>query len=227
MRRTVGLLLSFNGGYVDTAGFLALQGLFTAHVTGNFVTLGAAIVQGTSGAIAKLAALPVFCAMILACRFLSGKLAATGRPILPWMLALKAILLGIGGVMALAWGPFATSDSGTGLLTGMTLVAAMALQNASHRVHLAKEPPSTLMTGTSTQIMLDVADALSRRLPREERSQAAVRARTLALNVLVFAAGCLSAACMIRIADMAAFLLPPFVTAAAAFVSRKEQATGG
>jgi uncharacterized membrane protein YoaK (UPF0700 family) len=33
-------LLSFNGGFVDTAGFLGLQGLFTAHVTGNFVTLG-------------------------------------------------------------------------------------------------------------------------------------------------------------------------------------------
>jgi uncharacterized membrane protein YoaK (UPF0700 family) len=25
-------LLSFNGGYIDTAGFLALHGLFTAHV---------------------------------------------------------------------------------------------------------------------------------------------------------------------------------------------------
>ena len=24
-------LLSFNGGFVDTAGYLALQGLFTAH----------------------------------------------------------------------------------------------------------------------------------------------------------------------------------------------------
>lgn len=30
--------LSFNGGFVDTAGFPGLQGLFTAHVTGNFVT---------------------------------------------------------------------------------------------------------------------------------------------------------------------------------------------
>jgi uncharacterized membrane protein YoaK (UPF0700 family) len=40
-------LLSFNGGFVDTAGFMGLQGLFTAHVTGNFVTLGAALVFGT------------------------------------------------------------------------------------------------------------------------------------------------------------------------------------
>jgi hypothetical protein len=49
----VAALLSFNGGFVDTAGFLGLQGLFTAHVTGNFVTLAAALVLGTHGVIAK------------------------------------------------------------------------------------------------------------------------------------------------------------------------------
>ncbi|WP_164045026.1 DUF1275 family protein, partial [Serratia marcescens] len=59
------LLLSFNGGYVDTAGFLALQGLFTAHVTGNFVTLGASLALGTTGALAKILALPVFCVTII------------------------------------------------------------------------------------------------------------------------------------------------------------------
>jgi uncharacterized membrane protein YoaK (UPF0700 family) len=57
------LLLSFPAGYVDTAGFLALHRLFTAHVTGNFVTLGASLALGTSGAIAKLLALPLFCAV--------------------------------------------------------------------------------------------------------------------------------------------------------------------
>ncbi|MFX8860307.1 DUF1275 family protein, partial [Acinetobacter baumannii] len=53
LRTLLPLLLSLNAGYVDTAGFLALHGLFTAHVTGNFVTLAAALVQGTSGALAK------------------------------------------------------------------------------------------------------------------------------------------------------------------------------
>ena len=61
----IAALLSFNGGFVDTAGFLGLQGLFTAHVTGNFVTLGAALVLGHHGIVGKILALPEF---ILRCR---------------------------------------------------------------------------------------------------------------------------------------------------------------
>jgi uncharacterized membrane protein YoaK (UPF0700 family) len=59
-KRVVAALLSFNGGFLDTAGFLGLQGLFKAHVTGNFVTLGAALVFGTHGVLGKLPALPEF-----------------------------------------------------------------------------------------------------------------------------------------------------------------------
>src|SRR5580658_489288 len=63
-------VLSINAGFMDTAAFLALKGLFTAHVTGNFVTLGASLVTGTSGALAKVLALPVFCIVVLFVRFL-------------------------------------------------------------------------------------------------------------------------------------------------------------
>jgi len=56
MKLSLPVLLSVNGGYVDSAGFLALQGLFSAHVTGNFVTLGAALVLGSTGVVAKLIA---------------------------------------------------------------------------------------------------------------------------------------------------------------------------
>jgi uncharacterized membrane protein YoaK (UPF0700 family) len=42
----------------------------------------------------------------------------------------------------------------------MVLIAATAIQNAAHRVHLGSAPPSTLMTATTTQIMIDLADML-------------------------------------------------------------------
>jgi uncharacterized membrane protein YoaK (UPF0700 family) len=75
-KATVPLLLSLNAGYVDTAGFLALSGLFTAHVTGNFLTLGASLALVTTGAIAKMLAPPVLCTVVMATRLLSTLLTA-------------------------------------------------------------------------------------------------------------------------------------------------------
>lgn len=127
-RATIPLLLSLNAGYVDTAGFLALQGLFTAHVTGNFVTLGASLALGTSGAIAKLLALPVFCAVVIASRLL-GTLLSSRRfgAVFEVLLGLKVLLLIGGATLAIKWGPFHDGDSWHAILTGMILVAAMAI----------------------------------------------------------------------------------------------------
>src|ERR1700732_1687557 len=105
------LLLSLNAGFVDTAGFLALQGLFSTHVTGNFVTLGASLVLGTSGALAKLLALPMFCIVVLGVRLLSVALAAKRLPAFRIILGIKVALLSTGAVLAIRFGPF---DSGDG-----------------------------------------------------------------------------------------------------------------
>src|SRR5262245_10969383 len=155
------LLLSLNAGYVDTTGFLALHGLFTAHVTGNFVTLGASLVLGTSGAVAKLLALPVFCAVVILTRVLSTALLKRNVAALKILLGLKVALLSVGAALAIMFGPFNDGDAWQAVLTGMVLVGAMAIQNAAHRIHLGSAPPSTLMTGTTTQIMIDLADMLS------------------------------------------------------------------
>jgi uncharacterized membrane protein YoaK (UPF0700 family) len=217
MKPSVPLLLSFNAGYVDTAGFLALQGLFTAHVTGNFVTFGASVVHGTSGGAAKLAALPVFCVAIVLSRLLHYGLARTGLPILRSLLALKCVLLVAAAVLALRFGPFADGNSALALATGMTLVAAMALQNAVHRVHLAGFPPSTLMTGTSTQIMLDIAD-LIHGLPPDKARDIKARLVPLIAAVAAFAVGCGMAAVCFLFGGMWCFAVPPLV-ALCAFAS--------
>ena len=101
-----------------------MQGLFTAHVTGNFVTIGAALVFGTSGIIAKLLALPVFCIIIVITRLISFNL--PGR----------------GAGLAIGLGPFKNGDAWPAILTGMALVSAMAIQNAVHRIHLGSAPPT-------------------------------------------------------------------------------------
>ena len=189
------LLMSVNAGFVDTAGFLALQGLFTAHVTGNFVTFGAAMVNGTSGGLAKLLALPVFCMVVLSTRMFSFVLPKMGLPIFRSMLVLKTLLLVAGAACAVHFGPFSQGDSWQAIVTGMILVAAMAIQNAAHRIHMGTEPPSTLMTGTTTQIMIDVADVL-RDAPAATLTVAKPRLGKMAASVAAFALGCAAGACI-------------------------------
>lgn len=210
VKRTVPSLLSFNAGYVDTAGFLALQGLFTAHVTGNFVTFGAALAHGTSGAFAKLLALPVFCVVVIITRIVSLRLPRLGLPILKTMVGVKVVVLILGASLMIVWGPFADADSWRAIVAGMTLVAAMAIQNAIHRVHLAKAPPTTLMTGTSTQIMLDVADLLSGAAP-EKRAEIYGRLTKMAPSVGAFILGCLMSALLYMAFGLQLFILPPLI----------------
>ena len=214
LKQRVPFLLSFNGGYVDTVGFLALQGLFTAHVTGNFVTFGAAMVEETSGVFAKLLTLPVFCATIILARFIAVRLGAPAPTALKTMFAIKIVLLSVAAALALSWGPFPDGDSAEAIFAGMVLVCAMAIQNGAHRVHLAKTPPSTLMTGTTTQIMLDLADLLSGNASTPQHSDLRDRLRKMTPNVIAFAAGCGSAALVFISTGLLAFLLPPLVALA-------------
>jgi uncharacterized membrane protein YoaK (UPF0700 family) len=208
-RAKLPLLLSLNAGYVDTVGFLALQGLFTAHVTGNFVTLGASLALGTSGALAKLLALPMFCAVVVAARLLNTMLTNRLWPAFEALIALKVLLLIIGAALAMRFGPFRDADSSQAVLTGMVLVAAMAIQNALHRLYLGTAPPSTLMTGTTTTVMIDIADRIF--APRGTESQPRARLVQMSTNILVFAIGCGAAALLYSRVGVKSLVVPPIV----------------
>jgi uncharacterized membrane protein YoaK (UPF0700 family) len=212
MKPSLPLLLSLNGGYVDAAGFLALHGLFTTHVTGNFVTLGAALVNGTSGALAKVLALPMFCLVVMAVRFLSVSLVAKGLPALRVILGVKLALLTLGAVLAIKLGPFDSGDGWAALLTGMALVAAMAIQNAIHRIHMGALPPTTIMTGNTIQIMIDLAD-LMRGLPEATRETVRLRLSRMSSSVAAFAVGCAAAALLYAKQGIWCFAIPPLVAA--------------
>jgi uncharacterized membrane protein YoaK (UPF0700 family) len=210
MKPTLPVLLSVNGGYVDTAGYLALQGLFTSHVTGNFVTLGAALALGTSGAVPKLLALPVFCSVVAATRLLTAGLAATRWPVLRALLGAIVLLLVAGAVLAIALGPFKDGDGWPALVTGMTLVAAMAIQNAVQRTHLSTSPPTTIMTGNTTQIMIDLADLLRGAAP-DAKILIRSRLNRMCAGTAAFAIGCAAAAFAYAFHGVWCFVVPPVV----------------
>jgi uncharacterized membrane protein YoaK (UPF0700 family) len=213
-RTAVAALLSFNGGFVDTVGFLGLSGLFVAHVTGNFVTLGAALVLGGHGILNKVLALPEFIAVIGLARLAGGLARRRGWPALRIMLMAEVILLAAFFGFAVACGPFEDADRPLALLTGFTGIAAMALQNALQRVHLASLPPTTLMTGSTTQATLDAVDLLA----GTTGESATIRARfiRLATSVLLFATGCAAAALLYWLLGFWCLAVAVIVGAAAA-----------
>lgn len=222
MKRIPILLMSADAGFVDTACFLALQGLFTAHVTGNFVTLGASLAYGAPGGAAKLLALPVFCLMVVGTRLLSFALPPLGLPILRTMLTLKVLLLVLGAVLAIRLGPFPRGDAPAAMLTGMVFVSAMAIQNAAHRIHMASAPPTTLMTGSTTQVMIDIAD-LTRGVKGEARSAVLGRLGRMVPSVAAFAIGCLAGALLYGRLSVWCFVVPPVLAAPALWLVGREE----
>lgn len=222
-RLTVAALLSFNGGFVDTVGFLGLSGLFVAHVTGNFVTLGAALVLGSHGILNKILALPEFIAVIALARLAGGVARRRGWPALRIMLTTEVILLAAFFGLAVTFGPFENADRPLALLTGFAGIAAMALQNALQRVHLASLPPTTLMTGSTTQATIDAVDLLAGTAAGDAP---AVRTRLsrMAMSVLVFAAGCAAGALLFWLAGFWCLAVPVIVGAIAAAMRLDETA---
>lgn len=205
-------LLGFNAGYVDTAGFLALNGLFTAHVTGNFVTLGAALIHGSAGTVSKLLALPVFCAAVMLTRLASNTLAARQRPPMRSLIGAQVLLLMLAAVLMIVFGPFTNSDAVPAFSAGMLMVCAMAVQNAMQRMHLPQLPPSTLMTGNTTQVMIDLAD-LAKGLHGDARGAATERLGKMLPAIGSFAMGCALAALAYVAFGMWCFALPPVLAA--------------
>lgn len=214
---TIAAFLSFNGGFVDTAGFLGLAGLFTAHVTGNFVTLGAALALGTHGIVGKILALPEFILVVAAARLAGALLRARGLPVQRSLLAAMVALLFAFFVLAVVFGPFPDADSPAALITGFAGVAAMAVQNAVQRVHWSSLPPTTLMTGSTTQATMDAVDLLTD-ADREHRDQIRARFVRLSLAILYFAAGCAAAALLYWLVGFWCLALPTAVAAATALM---------
>jgi uncharacterized membrane protein YoaK (UPF0700 family) len=156
------VLLSFNGGFIDTAGYLGLQGLFTAHVTGNFVTLGATLVFGTNGVIAKIVALPEFIVVVAITRLVAATLTERRLPSLRVLLAAKVFLLFAFFSLAVTLGPFPDSDAPVALLTGFTAIAAMAIQNSAQRVYFNERLIGTLRRECLDHVLIFVVRVLKR-----------------------------------------------------------------
>jgi uncharacterized membrane protein YoaK (UPF0700 family) len=65
LTKVLPFVLSIIAGSTDTIGFLGLNGLFTAHITGNLVFLVARLVAGEQAPISYFIAVPVFMVAVM------------------------------------------------------------------------------------------------------------------------------------------------------------------
>src|SRR5499427_9503130 len=142
-------LLSVIAGMVDLIGFLGL-GIFTAHVTGNIVVVGALIVRHNRVNPAQVLAIPVF---ILAVAFTWLIARATGkrgtsltRPLLLTQFLLITCLL----IFSVITKPSADPHSVMATIAAMIAVTAMGCQFALLRLSLPVAPSTAVMTGNLT-----------------------------------------------------------------------------
>jgi uncharacterized membrane protein YoaK (UPF0700 family) len=190
-QRLQGISMGFLAGYVDTLGFTALFGLFTAHVTGNFVLIAVSLADTRQApSLLKLLAFPAFILGVAAARLLVAGCERRGTSATkPAYLLQLVLLLGfmVCGMLA------EPIDGGVGALAmaaGLLGAAAMGAHGAASKLLLGHLAPTSMMTGNVTQLVIDTVDRL------RGTADAATRARCAKFfwPILAFALGCCAAA---------------------------------
>src|SRR5262245_6527726 len=91
--RRLPFVLSVIAGSTDVISFLAVYGIFAAHITGNLVILAAHIVSGSTAPLAAMLSVPVFMVVLGLTRLLAAGLEAVGLASLRPLLLLQFLLL--------------------------------------------------------------------------------------------------------------------------------------
>ena len=154
-------VLSLIAGSTDTIGFLSLNGLFTAHITGNLVILAAHVIGGDPAILSFVLAVPVFMLVLLLTRIFAIRLERAGAAPLRPLLWLQLLLLIVFLVCCVAAGPRPDAESGIAVVGGMSGVAAMAVQTALVQISLKKTPSTAVMTTNVAHFMLALGEVLA------------------------------------------------------------------
>jgi len=220
--QTQGMALGFFAGYVDTLGFLALFGLFTAHVTGNFILIGAALADPSrSSILLKFLAFPAFIAGVAAARILVVLVEKRQTLALrPALLLELALLLGF-MFFGLAATPVGSEAGPLAMASGLLGAAAMGAHSAISRLLLGHLAPTSMMTGNVTQIVIDAVDLLR----GADDPGLKTRFAKFLWPLLSFAIGCIAAAFGYLWFGFAALALPVLILVGLLVAERPQAAS--
>lgn len=140
-------------GFSDVFGFIALDSLFTAHVTGNIVIVISSLIYDIQGVVPKIIAIPFF---MLFAAIISAIIEHHGhtRKMLYFWLSFEMILfftLMLTGVILI---PKLEKTSISYISLTLLPICAMAIHNTLLNTYMSKLPPCTVMTGNLTQFVV-------------------------------------------------------------------------
>lgn len=235
-----GFLLSWVAGFVDTSAFIILFGIFTAHVTGNIALAGSSFVSADQETTAtRLLMLPTFVVTVALTSLLARHARRKQWSVFAVLLTAEAIALGIFLIIGASLSPALLLDVQEEYILpiGMSGVIAMAIQNAlmkeSHGV-FKSYIPTTVMTGNTTQLTIDVVQLISAKLTpgdaaKGEAAEALERISRFVPVIAGFALGGLAAAVFILVSESWWSLVFPLVIvstlAIAAYVQHARQSS--
>ena len=202
-------LLSATAGYVDTLSFVSLFGLFTAHVTGNFVLIGGGVAGYGQGVFLKLMAFPAFILGVALSSFIiRGRNPETPMRGACMLYVVQALLLLAFCFAGVNLGPRFNPENWAVVVCGMFGATAMGVQNAHSRLVARAGVPNTVMTGNVTQVILDALDLWSPRVVADVKSAARTRVAKMLPAIVAFGLGAVAGALAYRNFGFRALLLP-------------------
>jgi uncharacterized membrane protein YoaK (UPF0700 family) len=205
-------LLSVIAGMVDLIGFLSL-GIFTAHVTGNIVVVGALLVRHSRINPAQILAIPVFILAVAVTWLVAKASGRRGTGLMRPLLFIQFLLITCLLIFSVVTKPSADPQGLMATIAAMIAVTAMGCQFALLRLTLPVAPSTAVMTGNLTNAVLGLVDLSSRTQPLMESDS---RKLTGALHLLVgFFVGCVLATAAVMYLGDWAWSLPAALAAVA------------
>jgi uncharacterized membrane protein YoaK (UPF0700 family) len=200
----VTFLLAWVAGFCDTVTFVSGGSIFSAHVTGNFITFASQVVSGNFRVSEwlKLITFPTFVLAVM----LGGWMVHRAVKKYTVLLAESVLLMATGA--AAVFLPLLEGElkSFTLYLLVFLVVVAMGLQNAFGKL-FAKDTigPTTMMTGNVTQASLELGNLIRNGFRVPEGSAGL---KQISIPILGFLLGCLMGGLLAKPLGMTSIFCP-------------------
>lgn len=167
-------ILAFIGGYIDAAGYVKFDGLFTSSITGNLVAACASIYHtdrvASRAVVCITFGLGTFTAVSMAMK-LKMKYEWKPRDLTRLLFGMEVVLLFVTMVLGLVYDDAINGNYGNSdwqmIITSAFMGYAMGVHNAAAKEAIANCPATTVMTMTIVTVATNTATTFMYRLAKD------------------------------------------------------------